>query len=72
MAEKFDVSARLADGMPAVDNLQRYVSACHRLGYQHPDLTLHDTQLRDWYGTEGGMDLAALQGDWAALDAAAR
>ncbi|MGB3353878.1 MAG: hypothetical protein WBB00_14025, partial [Mycobacterium sp.] len=65
MAEKFDVSARLADGMPAVDNLQRYVSACHRLGYQHPDLTLHDTQLRDWYGTEGGMDLAALQGDWA-------
>ena len=72
MAGNFNVSARLADGVPAVDNLQRYVSACHRLGYRHPDLTLHDAQLHDWYGTERGMDLAALQGDWAALDAAAR
>ncbi len=72
MAGNFDVAARLADGVPAVDNLQLYVSACHRLGYQHPDLTLHDSQLHDWYGTERGMDLAALQGDWAALDEAAR
>ena len=72
MAGNFNVSARLADGVPAVDNLQRYVSACHRLGYRHPDLTLHDSQLHDWYGTERGMDLAALQGDWAALDEAAR
>jgi uncharacterized protein YukE len=70
MAEKFDVSSRLAEGHPAVENLQHYVWACRQLGYQHPDLTLNAAQLRDWYGSEEGMDLGALQSDCLALDAA--
>ena len=41
MADKFDVSSRLAEGRPAVDNVQNYVWACQLLGYQNPDLTLH-------------------------------
>lgn len=72
MAEKFDVSARLAEGNPAIDTLQHYVLACHQIGYQHPDLTLHAAQLRDWYGSEDGMNLSALQRDWLALDDVSR
>jgi hypothetical protein len=53
-----------------VDNLQQYVWACHLLGYQHPDLTLHAAQLRDWYGSEDGLDLRGLDADCAALQAA--
>ena len=67
MAEKFDVAARLAEGRPAVDNIQTYVSACHALGYANPDLTLHASQVRDWYGSEDGLDLRALDADCAAL-----
>ncbi|WP_370333925.1 hypothetical protein [Mycolicibacterium hippocampi] len=71
MAEAFDVPSRLADGRPAVDILQQYVWACRQLGYQHPDMTLHPGQLRDWYGSEDGMDLAVLHSDQLALEAAA-
>ena len=71
MAETLDVTARLAEGRPAVDNLGDYVWACHLLGYQNPDLTLHPAQVRDWYSSEDGLDLRALDADRAALDAAA-
>lgn len=70
MTPTFDVAARSAEGAPAVEVLARYVAACRQLGYQHPDLTLHDGQVRDRYGSEDGMDLAALQQDCAALEAA--
>ena len=70
MAEKFDVASRLAEGRPAVDNIQTYVWACHVLGYANPDLTLHASQVRDWYGSEDGLDLRALDADCAALEAA--
>ncbi len=70
MAEKFDVASRLAEGRPAVDNVQNYVWACQLLGYQDPDLTLHASQVRDWYGSEDGLDLRALDADRAALEAA--
>lgn len=68
MAEKFDVASRLAEGRPAVDNIQTYVWACHMLGYANPDLTLHAAQVRDWYATEDGLDLPALNSDCAALE----
>ena len=71
MAEPLDVSARLAEGRPSVDNIGDYVWACHVLGYQNPDLTLHAAQVRDWYSSEDGLDLRALDADRAALDAAA-
>ncbi len=69
MTEKFDVASRLADGRPAVDNIQTYVWACHALGYANPDLTLHASQVSDWYGSEDGLDLRALDADGAALEA---
>jgi uncharacterized protein YukE len=71
MAEKFDVSARLAEGRQAVDNVQNYVWACHLLGYHNADLTLHAAQVRDWYSSEDGLNLRALDADCAALDAVA-
>lgn len=71
MAEKFDVPARLAEGWPSVDNVQTYVWACRMLGYANPDLTLHASQIRDWYGSEDGLDLRALDADCAALQTAA-
>jgi hypothetical protein len=64
---RFDVAARLAEGRPAAEHTQSYVWACHALGYQHPDLTAHGTQVRDWYGSEHGLDLHALDGDCAEL-----
>ena len=69
MTEKFDVASRLAEGRPAVDNIQTYVWACHVLGYANPDLTLHASQVSDWYGSEDGLDLRALDADCAALEA---
>jgi hypothetical protein len=66
----FDAASRLAQGRPAADTLQDYVWACHRLGYQDPDLTLHASQLRDWYGSEDGIDLSALGADCETLRAA--
>ena len=68
MAEKLDAISRLAEGRPSVDIVQNYVSACHQLGYQNPDLTLHAAQVRDWYATEDGLDLSALDADCAALE----
>jgi hypothetical protein len=70
VAEKFDAASRLAEGRPAVDDIQNYVWASHLLGYQNPDLTMHAAQVRDWYGTEDGLNLGALDNDCAALDAA--
>ncbi len=71
MAEKRDVTARLADGMPAVLTVQQYVAASAQVGYRHPDLTVHAGQLQDWYRSEDGMDLEALLHDCDALEAAA-
>lgn len=71
MAEPLDVDARLAQGRPAVENVGDYVWACHLLGYQNPDLTLHPAQVRDWYGSEDGLDLRALEADRAALESVA-
>jgi hypothetical protein len=70
MAEKLDVASRLAEGRPAVDNIQTYVLACHVLGYTNPDLTLHASQVSDWYDSEDGLDLRALDADCGALEAA--
>jgi hypothetical protein len=67
MADRFDVVARLAEGRPAVEHTQTYVQACHALGYQHPDLTAHGSQVLDWYDTETGLDLRALDDDGAEL-----
>lgn len=62
-----DVAARLAQGLPAVENAGTYVAACRQLGYHG----VSDASLREWYGTEDGMDLAALQRDSDALGTAA-
>ncbi len=70
MADRLDVAGRLAEGRPAVEHTQTYVQACHALGYQHPDLTSHPSQLRDWYDSEEGLDLHALDRDCAELRAA--
>jgi hypothetical protein len=70
MADRFDVSARLAEGRPAVQHTQTYVDACHQLGYQQPDLTAHASQVWDWYDTEAGLDLRVLDDDVGALRAA--
>lgn len=72
MTENYDVASRLAQGRPAVDTVAQYVWASHQVGYHHQDLTTHPAQVRDWYGTEDGMDLGALQRGWSALDAAMR
>jgi hypothetical protein len=70
MADRFDVSARLAEGRPAVEHTQSYVDACHQLGYQQPDLTAHTSQVCDWYEAEAGLDLRILDDDTGALHAA--
>lgn len=71
VANPFDVAARLADGRPVVDDVEEYVAACRRLGYQHADLTTHTAQVRDWYSGDDGLDLRALDSDHGALAAAA-
>jgi hypothetical protein len=70
VADRLDVAERLAEGRPAVEHTQSYVWACHALGYEHPDLTAHPSQLREWYDTEDGLDLRALDRDCAELRAA--
>ena len=70
MADRLDVQERLAEGRPAVEHTETYVRACHVLGYQHPDLTAHPAQIRDWYDGEDGLDLRALDRDCAELRAA--
>ncbi|WP_284228601.1 hypothetical protein [Mycobacterium antarcticum] len=71
VANPYDVDARLAEGRPAIDDVEEYIAACRRLGYQHRDLTMHVAQVRDWYGSEEGMDLHALEADHATLSVAA-
>jgi len=70
VADRLDVAQRLAEGGPAVERTQSYVRACHAVGYQHPDLTAHPSQVRDWYDGEDGLDLHALDRDCAELRAA--
>jgi hypothetical protein len=71
VADRFDVVGRLTEGLAAVDDLQTYVSASRARGYANPDLTLDNSQIRDWYGTEDGLDLSLLDADCAQLAAAA-
>lgn len=66
-----NVAERLAEGRPAAEHTQSYVRACHLVGYQHPDLTAYPAQIHDWYGSEDGLDLHALDADCAQLRAAA-
>jgi len=70
MADRLDVAGRLAEGRPAIEHTQSYVQACQVLGYHHPDLTSHPSQVRDWYDSEDGLDLRALDHDCAELRAA--
>ncbi|WP_156687316.1 hypothetical protein [Mycobacterium sp. Marseille-P9652] len=70
MAERLDVAERLAEGEASVDHTQAYVRACHALGYGHPDLTAHPSQVLDWYDSEDGLDLRTLDRDCAELRAA--
>ncbi|WP_459980721.1 hypothetical protein, partial [Mycobacterium avium] len=70
MADRLDVAGRLAEGRAGVEHTQTYVQACHALGYQHPDLTAHPAQVREWYAGEDGLDLRALDRDCAELRAA--
>ncbi|MBZ4571421.1 hypothetical protein GBO17_23490, partial [Mycobacterium avium subsp. hominissuis] len=65
MADRLDVAGRLAEGRAGVEHTQTYVQACHALGYQHPDLTAHPAQVREWYAGEDGLDLRALDRDCA-------
>ncbi|MBJ7337273.1 hypothetical protein [Mycolicibacterium sp.] len=71
MATAHDAGARLAEGRPTIADVEEYVAACRRLGYAHRDLTMHPTQVRDWYGSEEGLDLRAVDADAGALSAAA-
>ncbi len=71
MADRLDVAERLADGRAAVEHTQTYVRACRALGYQQPDLTTRPSQVHDWYDSEEGLDLRALDRDCAQLRAAA-
>ena len=70
MADRLDVAERLVEGRLAVEHAQSYVQACHVLGYEHPDLTSHPSQIRDWYDSEHGLDLHALDRDCTELRAA--
>ncbi|MCV7409195.1 hypothetical protein AWC05_00950 [Mycobacterium florentinum] len=70
MADRLDVAERLAEGRVAVEHTQAYVRACQTLGYEHPDLTSHPSQIRDWFGSEDGLDLYVLDRDCARLRAA--
>ncbi|WP_233213725.1 hypothetical protein [Mycobacterium hubeiense] len=67
VAQHLDVDGRLADGRPAVDAIENYVSACQVLGYPGLDAT----QIRETYTSEDGLNLRALDADCAALQAAA-
>ncbi|MCV6972355.1 hypothetical protein H7I00_22630, partial [Mycobacterium bohemicum] len=67
MADRLDVAERLGEGRPSVERTQTYVRACHALGYGHPDLTGRPNQLLDWYDSEDGLDLLALDRDCAQL-----
>jgi hypothetical protein len=70
MGDRLDVAERLAEGRPAVEHTQTYVRACQTLGYEQSDMTSHPSRIRDWYGSEDGLDLHALDRDCAELRAA--
>ena len=70
MADRLDVAERLAEGRVAVEHTQAYVRACQAMGYEHPDLTSHPSQIRDWFDSEDGLDLHVLDRDCAQLRAA--
>jgi hypothetical protein len=70
VAERLDVNERLTEGLPAVEHTQSYVRACQQLGYHDPELTSHADQIREWYDSEDGLDLRALDGDCTQLRAA--
>ncbi|BBY22583.1 hypothetical protein [Mycobacterium stomatepiae] len=70
MADRLDVAERLAEGRVAIEHTQVYVRACQTIGYEHPDLTSHPSQIRDWFGSEDGLDLYVLDRDCAQLRAA--
>jgi hypothetical protein len=67
VAVPYDVAARLAEGLAAVNDMQVYVEACRMRGYRHPDLTSHSAQIRDRYAAEEGLDLGVLETDRATL-----
>jgi hypothetical protein len=67
MAESFDAAGRLAEGEPALADIQELVWATHLVGYQNPSLTADAGQIRDWYTSEDGLDLRVLDTDGAAL-----
>lgn len=71
MAENTDVAELLASGRPVVDTIAEYVWACRLLGYQHQDLTGHARQVHEWYDTETGLNLRAIDTERAAFTAAA-
>ena len=71
MATRLDVAGRMAEAATAVDTTQDYVWACRLLDYQHPDLTMHAAQVRDWFDSEEGLDLRVLDADCASLRAVA-
>lgn len=71
VAADLDVAGRLAQAAAAVENTQQFVWACRQVGYDHPDLTGHRTQIQEWFASEAGMDLRALDADCASLRAVA-
>jgi hypothetical protein len=67
VAGTFDVTGRLAEGRPAVDDFARYASACQSLGTCGHGLT---DRVEHAYASETGLDLHALDADHAALRSA--
>ncbi|AKS36789.1 hypothetical protein AFA91_31115 [Mycolicibacterium goodii] len=63
-----DAAVILAPGREILDVFTEYVTACRVLGYGHRDLT----RLHEWYDTEDGVDLRALDAEQRALTAAAQ
>ena len=61
------VTARLADGRAGLTDLSTLVQAAALRGYSDADLTRHPGQPGDWYATEDGLDLDALDADAATL-----
>ncbi|WAJ46208.1 hypothetical protein OK015_06920 [Mycobacterium sp. Aquia_216] len=70
MADRLDVAQRLVEGRVAIEHTQAYVRACQTTGYEHPDLTSHPSQIRDWLDSEDGLELHVLDRDCAQLRAA--
>ncbi|MBU8828312.1 hypothetical protein [Mycolicibacterium goodii] len=66
MPEPSDTAMILAPGREILDIFTEYVTACRVLGYHHHDLT----RLHDWYDTEDGLDLRALESEQRTLIAA--